>query len=145
MTIARILREKGSRVISVLPEENVATIAGVLAVNRIGAVLVREPTGELRGIISERDIVRAIAHDGMKAMSNCAWAIMTRNLHTVRPGDSIQHALGLMTDRRIRHLPVIDAQGQLAGMISIGDLVKARIADAESEAETLREFVSTAG
>jgi CBS domain-containing protein len=150
MVIANILREKGGTVISVGPADTAADIARVLAQHRIGAVLVRDPTDKVLGIVSERDLVRAMAQSAQagtpEALSGLlAAALMTQVLHTVSPRSLIVEALAMMTDRRVRHLPVLEADGSLAGMVSIGDLVKARIAEAEMEATELRHYVSTAG
>jgi len=113
-------------------------------------VLVRDPTDKVLGIVSERDLVRAMAQSAQagtpEALSGLlAAALMTQVLHTVSPRSLIVEALAMMTDRRVRHLPVLEADGSLAGMVSIGDLVKARIAEAEMEATELRHYVSTAG
>lgn len=143
MQIATILREKGSHVVSVGPGEDLGSVARSLAQHRIGAALVRDTDGAILGILSERDIVRMIAHDGARALALTARQVMTTDIHSVAPEASVVEAMGVMTDRRIRHLPVM-AGGQLAGMVSIGDLVKARIAEAEQEAESLRAFVTAA-
>ncbi|MFT8244987.1 CBS domain-containing protein [Roseomonas sp. BN140053] len=144
MTIASILRHKGDQVVAVSPHDDAASIARTLAQHRIGAVLVRDASGGVMGIISERDIVRAMARAGEGTAALLAEALMTRELSTVSPRTTITDALAMMTDRRIRHLPVLD-EGRLAGMVSIGDLVKARIAQAEDEAESLRTYVATGG
>lgn len=143
MTIAEILKQKGSQVVSVGPYEDVAGIARTLAQHRIGAVLVRDVAGDILGIVSERDIVRAIATHEAETMKLSAGALMTRVLHTASPSMRVVDALSLMTDRRVRHLPVLEADGSLAGMVSIGDLVKARIAETEEEAKALRDYVTT--
>ncbi|MGG5810277.1 CBS domain-containing protein [Falsiroseomonas sp. CW058] len=145
MTIARILKTKGSDVVSVGPHDEVGTIARILSGHRIGAVLVLDGGTDVLGIVSERDIVRCIAAHGTAAVTLPAAQLMTRALHTVTPNTRISEALSLMTDRRVRHLPVIAEDGSLAGMISIGDLVKARIDEAVHEAEELRHYVETAG
>ena len=145
MVISSILRGKGSQVISVRTGDGVASITRTLAQHRIGAVLVVEGDGTVLGIVSERDIVRALAGMGEAVTRMTAGQLMTRVLHTVTPKSTIQEALQLMTDRRVRHLPVLEADGALAGMVSIGDLVKARIAEAELEAEELKHYVATAG
>jgi CBS domain-containing protein len=145
MVIASILRHKGPDVVSVGPHEEVATIAQVLARHRIGAVLVRDAGGDVLGIVSERDVVRCLAAHGAETVSLPASKLMTRLLHTVTPRTQVTEALSLMTDRRVRHLPVIADDGGLAGMVSIGDLVKARIEEAVHEAEELRHYVETAG
>jgi len=145
MTIASILRNKGRDVVSVNAQDGAREIANILAQHRIGAVLVRDAGGDVLGIVSERDIVRCLAAHGQDAVSLPAAKLMTRALHTVTPRTRITEALELMTDRRVRHLPVIEEDGALAGMVSIGDLVKARIDEALHEAEELRHYVETAG
>ncbi|WP_198370681.1 CBS domain-containing protein [Roseomonas rosulenta] len=143
MTIGAILRDKGTDVFSVGPGEDATSIAQSLAQHRIGAVLVRDLDGNILGIVSERDIVRALAREGATALSHTARELMTADLITVRGETRIAEALGVMTKHRCRHLPVIE-DGRLTGMVSIGDLVKARIAEAEQEAENLRAFVTAA-
>ncbi|HWX46777.1 MAG TPA: CBS domain-containing protein [Roseomonas sp.] len=145
MIISRILAHKGTQVISVSPRDDAIAICRVMAQHRIGAVLVRGEAGAMLGIVSERDVVRALASRGAATVAMDATQLMTRVLHTVTPETRVCDALAMITDRRVRHLPVLDAQGQLAGMISIGDLVKARIEEAEQEASELRDFVATAG
>jgi CBS domain-containing protein len=143
MTIASILRSKGTDVFSVGPGEDAVSIAQSLAQHRIGAALVRDAEGNILGIVSERDIVRVIAREGAVALSHTARELMTADLITVRSETRIADALAVMTAHRCRHLPVIE-DGRLTGMVSIGDLVKARIAEAEQEAESLRAFVTAA-
>ncbi|MBU8537614.1 CBS domain-containing protein [Falsiroseomonas tokyonensis] len=145
MTIAIILKRKGAEVISVAAQDEVGHVAQVLAQNRIGAVLVRDAGGDVLGIVSERDIVRVVGAHGAEAVTMPVAQLMTRALHTVTPRTRIPEALGLMTDRRVRHLPVLEEDGSLAGMVSIGDLVKARIEEAVHEAEELRHYVESAG
>lgn len=145
MTIASILRTKGADVVSVGAQDEVGAIARLLAGKRIGAVLVRDAGGDVLGIVSERDIVRAVAAHGAAAVTMTAAQLMTRALHTVTPRTHIQQALEMMTDRRVRHLPVLEEDGRLAGMVSIGDLVKRRIEEAEHEARELKQYVATAG
>jgi CBS domain-containing protein len=145
MIIEKILRVKGPDVVAVGAQDEVGAIARILSEKRIGAVLVRDGGGDVLGIISERDIVRCIAAHGAEAVSMPAAQLMTRALHTVTPRTKLTEALSLMTDRRVRHLPVIEDDGSLAGMVSIGDLVKARIDEALHEAEELRHYVETAG
>jgi CBS domain-containing protein len=145
MTIASILRRKGAEVVAVGVQDEVGAITRILAEARIGAVLVRDDGGDVLGIVSERDIVRCIATHGAAAVTMPAALLMTRALHTVTPATKITEALELMTDRRVRHLPVIAEDGGLAGMVSIGDLVKARIDEALHEAEELRHYVESAG
>jgi CBS domain-containing protein len=145
MIIAMILRRKGGEVVSVGAQDDVVSIARLLSDRRIGAVLVRDGGGDVLGIVSERDMVRCMATHGAEAMTLPAARLMTRVLHTVTPATPVTEALEMMTDRRVRHLPVIAPDGGLAGMVSIGDLVKARIDEAVHEAEELRHYVETAG
>jgi CBS domain-containing protein len=145
MVIQNILRSKGSQVISVRPDDCVASITRTLTQYRIGAVLVAEADGAVLGIVSERDVVRAVAGVGEPVMRMTASQLMTRILHTLTPASTVQEGLMMMTERRVRHLPVLEADGRLAGMVSIGDLVKARIAGAEQETEELRIYVATGG
>ncbi|MFN6954574.1 MAG: CBS domain-containing protein [Acetobacteraceae bacterium] len=140
MTIGGILRDKGAGVVAVGPEERLDAVARKLSAHRIGAVLVRDDAGAVIGILSERDLVRAIADRGEAALALPAAELMTRDVVTVGLSTSVQEAMEIMTDRRFRHLPVMD-QGRLVGLVSIGDCVKARIAEAEQEAEALRSFV----
>ena len=144
MIIATILSGKGSHVVSVGPGEDIGAVCRCLAQHRIGAALVRDGSGEMLGIVSERDIVRVIARDGAAALAMTARQVMTANLHPVTPQTAVADALGMMTDRRVRHLPVMQ-DGRLVGMVSIGDLVKHRMAEIEFEAEELRHYVETAG
>ena len=145
MTIASILRRKGGEVVAVGVQDEVGAVTRILAEARIGAVLVRDDGGDVLGIVSERDIVRAMALHGADAVGMPAAQLMTRALHTVTPRTRIGEALTLMTDRRCRHLPVMEDDGSLAGLVSIGDLVKARIEEAVHEAEELRHYVESAG
>ncbi len=141
MTIAIILRQKGNTVIAVAPTDDLGTVAATLAANRIGAVLVLDARGGVAGIVSERDIVRHLAQAGSAALIRPASEAMTQDVLTVTPRTRVVEAMALMTDRRIRHLPVLD-EGRLVGMVSIGDLVKVRMVEIEQEAASLREFVT---
>jgi CBS domain-containing protein len=140
MTIGAILREKGSGVVAVGPDTRLEEVARRLAEHRIGAVLVRDDSGAVLGILSERDLVRAVAERGAAALAEPAERVMTHDVVTVGLTTTVQEAMETMTARRFRHLPVMD-QGKLVGLVSIGDCVKARIAEAEQEAEALRSFV----
>lgn len=141
MNIGTILGDKGGDVFSVGPGEDATAITVSLAQHRIGAALVRDLDGGVLGIVSERDIVRALAREGTAALARSARELMTAELVTVSRSTAVVEALGLMTRHRCRHLPVME-KGRLVGMVSIGDLVKARIAEAEQEAEHLRAFVT---
>ncbi|MCR0980701.1 CBS domain-containing protein [Roseomonas populi] len=142
MTIASILRNKGREVVSVEPGQSLPEVASTLVQHRIGAVLVRGENGLPAGILSERDIVRLFAENNGAINGLTAADGMTKILHTVTPETPITRALEMITDRRVRHLPVLDGD-QVIGIVSIGDLVKARIDAAVGEAEALKEYVTT--
>ena len=142
--ISKILKNKGREVVSVAPNDPVLSVARVLTERGIGAALVRDPAGALLGIISERDIVRGMANQGQGTTQLPAEKLMTRDLVTVTPQTRVSEAMELMTRRRVRHLPVLE-NGQLTGLVSIGDLVKLRIDEAEHEAAELKAYVNTAG
>ena len=146
MTVKTILRNKGSEVISVRPQLPLVEVARILVQHRLGAVLVREAeeaAGPVLGILSERDIVRALAGDAGSVDGLVAADVMTRVVHTVAPETPITKALEMIPDPRVGPLPVYEGE-TLCGIISIGDLVKARIEQAVGEAEALRDYV-TAG
>ena len=142
MTIATILGTKGREVISIEANTRVADVVTLLAERRIGAVPVLE-AGEVKGILSERDILYHLASDGAAMLEWPAARVMTSPAIVVGSDHGILAALSLMTRRRVRHLPVVDEQG-LVGFISIGDLVKARIDRIEAEAEAMREYIQQA-
>jgi CBS domain-containing protein len=142
--ISSILKGKGTDVVSVSPDDTVLVVSRVLTERGIGAALVRDAAGALLGIISERDIVRGMANQGQGTTQLPAEKLMTRDLVTVTPETRVSEAMELMTRRRVRHLPVLE-NGQLAGMVSIGDLVKKRIDEAEHEAAELKAYVVSAG
>ncbi len=145
MIIASILKAKGHEIVSVRPDDTVLAVARVLTQHRIGAALVRGPAGEMLGIISERDMVAGMASHGPGTTGLPVAQFMTHELVTVQPETLVAAALALMTHHRCRHLPVLDAGGGLVGLVSIGDLVKARIEEAEQEAEELKHYVVSAG
>ncbi len=142
MGISTVLNDKGRAVASVAPDSSVAEIVGVLVERRIGAVLVVED-GQPVGIVSERDIIRCLSEHAGDVMGLRARAVMTAPVITIRLQDSVCDAMELMTDRRIRHLPVVESD-QLVGIVSIGDLVKRRIEQAEQEALALKDYIATA-
>jgi CBS domain-containing protein len=141
MTVAAILDHKGHEIIASGPDDTLEAIAKVLSQHRIGAVLIRDSAGAVLGILSERDIVRAIAAHGTAALALPASAVMTREVVYGCPSDTVDKVLSTMTEKRIRHLPVMH-EGRLVGLVSIGDVVKRRIADVEEEADQLRQFVA---
>ncbi|MYZ47837.1 CBS domain-containing protein [Propylenella binzhouense] len=142
MTVLRILNEKGRDVVTTTPAMKLIDVAKLLHQKNIGAVLITE--GEsIRGILSERDIARAISVHGEEALSKTAGDCMTAHVVTCTPEDSIGHVMQVMTTGRFRHVPVIE-KNRLAGLVSIGDVVKRRIEDVEKEAEQIREYIATA-
>lgn len=144
MTVAHILAGKGRAIITASPDDTVHSAAKILAEKRIGAIVAIGAQGEILGIVSERDIVRAIAQQGAAALEMRLAEIMTAKVRTCSPADSEAELMGLMTERRIRHLPVI-ADGKLSGMISIGDVVKFRIEAIEREADEMKSYIASAG
>ncbi len=142
--ICNILKGKGKEVVSVAPGDTVLAVARVLTERRIGAALVRDAAGRTLGIISERDIVGGMANQGQGTTQLPAERLMTRDLVTVTPQTRVTEAMELMTHHRVRHLPVLE-NGELVGLVSIGDLVKARIEEAEHEAAELKAYVVSAG
>lgn len=144
MSVAHILKQKGNAVFTVAPGDSVQSIVDSLAQHRIGAVIVSDGKGGIAGIVSERDVVRAMAGKGAAVMSKSAADIMTAKVRTCGPNDSEADLMSLMTEHRIRHLPVV-INGKLAGMISIGDVVKNRMEMMEREAEELKTYIASAG
>lgn len=142
MSVSQILKGKGHRIVSVAPDDAVDEVAKTLNHERIGAVLVRDETGTLVGVLSERDIVSGVADQGTACLGLKARDLMTTEVVTCKPGDSGPQVMAQMTERRIRHLPVVE-DNHLAGVISIGDVVKHRLAEVETEAEQLREYITT--
>lgn len=140
MTVASILKEKGGEVVTAPATATLAEIAAMLDRHRIGAVLVADPKGAIEGIVSERDIVSAVARFGPQALDRPAGAIMTRDVHVCDPADGIYEIMNVMTEHRIRHLPVM-VDGRLQGIISIGDVVKQRIAEVEFEANEMKRYI----
>ncbi len=141
MTIAAILRHKGHDVASVPPITQISDVATTLTNRHIGAVLVRGESGQILGIVSERDIVRCLATEGHACLEKTAAHIMTRVLHTVTPTTSTDQAMTMMTNSRVRHLPVLD-QNELVGLISIGDVVKARLEEQAQQVDSLTAYVA---
>lgn len=144
MAVAHILRQKGTSVVTVEPGDSVQTIVDMLAKHRIGAVVVVDPLGGIAGIVSERDVVRAMVGDAASVVGKTAADIMTAKVRTCTPHDSEADLMQMMTDSRIRHLPVI-ANGRVAGMISIGDVVKLRIESMQAEADQMKTYIASAG
>ena len=143
MTIAAILKHKGTDIAHVKPSATIAEVTHVLSSRHIGAVLVCCERMELLGILSERDIVRALAAHGASALDLHAEQLMTRHVTTALPRTTAIEAMGMMTSGRFRHLPVME-QGRLLGLVSIGDVVKARLSQQEQEVDSLKAYVAGA-
>jgi CBS domain-containing protein len=141
MPISDVLRVKGTQVVTVTPDTRVRGLLAVLAEHRIGAVVVSRDGTAVDGIVSERDIVQALARRGAAVMSEPVTAIYTAEVHTVTPRTSIEEVMRLMTERRIRHAPVV-VDGRLQGIVSIGDVVKIRIGELETERTALTDYIT---
>ncbi len=140
MTVSAILKHKGTNVASVSPGNSLADVANVLAFRRIGAVVVLEGDA-LVGIITERDIIYALAGHGAEAMGMKVAALMITEVHTATMATTYDDAIRAMTDGRFRHMPVLEGK-RLAGIVSIGDVVKARMMEQEAEVDGLRAYVA---
>lgn len=143
MTIKLILDEKGRDVVTVKPDASLAQAMKILGEKRIGALIVSVGADKISGILSERDIVRVLAQQGADAFDLSVEAVMTAKVQTCNEESTINDVMEIMTRGRFRHMPV-EKNGKLAGIISIGDVVKRRIEDVEREAEQIREYIATA-
>lgn len=141
MSVESILRTKGTGVVTIRSDETLEGVAKILSEKKIGAVVVSEDGVAVGGIISERDIVRAVAEGGGAALQHPVSSVMTSDVITCDRADSVESVMQKMTSGRFRHVPVV-ADGALLGIISIGDVVKRRIEDAVAEAEHLRGFIA---
>lgn len=143
MIVSAILALKGRDVVTIAGDKSIIDAVATLGARKIGALVVTEGRDRIVGVISERDIVKAIARSGPGILSEAVASIMTRDVVTCAEGETIDQVMGRMTRGRFRHLPVVKA-GRLAGVISIGDVVKARIEEVEREAEEMRSYIATA-
>ncbi|WP_311028369.1 CBS domain-containing protein [Mesorhizobium koreense] len=143
MTVRSILDEKGRDVFTIGPDETLTAAIRLLAEKRIGAVVVLRPDGGIGGILSERDIVRALAEGGAGALTKPISAFMTSKVQVCREENTVNDVMEVMTRVRFRHLPV-EKEGRLVGLVSIGDVVKRRIEDVEREAEDIKAYIATA-
>lgn len=139
MRIREILDDKGRDVMTVRPTESVATLSHRLRMARVGALVVSDDGSHMLGIVSERDIVACIAEKGTQALEAKVADIMTARVLTCREDDSISTIARRMTDNRVRHIPVVEG-GRLVGVVSVGDIVKNRIAEMELETGVLRDL-----
>ena len=141
MLVSQILKDKGDLVFTASPSETVGAAAALLHSRRVGAMVIVDQEGAIAGILSERDIVRVVAEKGAAGLNEPISSCMTKDVLFAGPTEPVQSLLERMTDRRVRHLPVVK-DGRLVGIVSIGDLVKTKIAEAEAEAETLKAYIS---
>ena len=141
MRVSQVLKGKGDMVFTASPNETIGAVAALMHARRVGAMVVVDENRSVIGIVSERDIVRIVAESGGENLGQPVSGCMTRDVIFAAPNETVDSLLERMTDRRIRHLPVCE-DGRLLGIISIGDLVKIKIAETEAEAEELRAYIS---
>lgn len=143
MTVESILRRKGESVITIPSDRRITDVLDLLAEEDIGALVVSDDGKHLDGIISERNIVRELARSGSDVLDRSISALMTREVFTCTGDERIAGIMALMTKRHIRHVPVM-ADGQLRGIITIGDVVKSRLDEVQAEADTMRTYIQEA-
>jgi CBS domain-containing protein len=141
MNVAAILKQKGRAVATAKPDMTLMEVANKLAAKRIGAIVIVGAQGEIAGIISERDIIRALSVVGPDCMTQPVSQSMTRNVVTCQETDTLEELMAMMTARRFRHLPVM-VDDALVGIISIGDVVKHHVAEVEMDATAMREYIT---
>ncbi|MFN3511403.1 MAG: CBS domain-containing protein [Phenylobacterium sp.] len=141
MLVSQILKTKGDLVFTASPAETVGAVCALLHSRRVGAMVVMDGD-RVVGIVSERDVIRAVAEAGAQALNQPVSSCMTRDVVFADPGEVVDALLGRMTDRRIRHLPVCEGD-RLVGIVSIGDLVKWKITEVEAEADGLKAYIAT--
>ena len=142
MLVSDLIKRKGSAVTSAPPETTVATLLDLLAEHRIGAVVV-SAGGGVDGIVSERDVVRALRTAGAAVLDAPISTVMTADVVVTAPGDTVEDMMRLMTERRIRHVPVVTDGGRMAGIFSIGDVVKSRIDELEADRDQLIGYIQS--
>jgi len=143
MTVQAILSTKGSDVFTIEPTATLEAAVGILAERRIGALIVLGADRRVIGILSERDIVRALAKDGTAVLKETLSQVMTRKVHTCTPSETVSAIMERMTTGKFRHIPVVE-QDRLVGLVSIGDVVKHRLMEMERESAALRDYIQTA-
>lgn len=142
MTVRTIISDKGGEVTTVLPGDSIAVVTATLDEHKIGAVVVSDGQGGVAGILSERDIVKWIARNGAGVLEQAVSTLMTSDVVGCRLDDSIAEVMAIMTRGKFRHVPVVE-DGKLVGIVSIGDVVKHRLAEAEFEAQAMRDYIAT--
>lgn len=140
MQVMQILKDKGSDVVTMAADGRIGDAIRTLNERRIGAIVVTSPRGDIEGVLSERDVINALAERGIELLEARISDLMTRHVFTCTPETSLEELMRQMTLRRIRHLPVV-RDGRLSGIISIGDVVKHRLMELETEATTLRDYI----
>jgi CBS domain-containing protein len=141
MRITDVLRRKGTVVVTIAPSRTVRDLLGMLSEHRVGALVVSSDGVTLDGIVSERDVVRTLHHDGEQVLDAPVMKIMTQGVHTCVPEDSTDDLMAAMTQHRIRHVPVL-VDGKLAGIVSIGDVVKHRLEELQNERDQLTAYIT---
>jgi CBS domain-containing protein len=141
MRVIGVLKGKGSDVATIGPDQTLLSAAAELGQRRIGALVVTGSDGSVAGIVSERDIVAAIARSGATALQRPVSEVMTADVITCTSNDTMEQLMSAMTEQRIRHLPVVD-DGALIGIVSIGDVVKRRVAEIQDEAKALGDYIT---
>lgn len=141
MLVETVLQGKGSNVVTTGPDVTIAEAARLLCAHRIGAVVVIDGEARIVGILSERDIVRGMALKGERVYAEQVRDLMSTDVLVCRSEDSLEHLMSIMTNRRVRHLPVVDTEGRLKGIVTIGDVVKNRLDEATMEVDSLRNYV----
>ncbi|WP_158812030.1 CBS domain-containing protein [Beijerinckia sp. L45] len=143
MTVARILASKGRDVVTMQPHNTLRDVVDALAAKHIGALIITDPQGKMQGIVSERDVVRAIAQHGADALEDPVSNYMTKNIVTATEEESVLEVVGKMSKGRFRHMPIV-VNDRLVGIVSVGDAIKFRLAQMEEEQSALREYIATA-
>ncbi|MDE2184687.1 MAG: CBS domain-containing protein [Alphaproteobacteria bacterium] len=145
MQVMQILRAKGREVVTLASDATLSEATRVLATKRIGALVIKDHLGGVAGILSERDVVRALAAESVTALARPVSTYMTRAVATCSEYDTVDELMEMMTVGRFRHIPVLDADDRLSGLVSIGDIVKSHIEEQEREAASLRQYIAAAG
>lgn len=143
MIVARILAAKGRDVVTTQPHRTLAEVAALLTARKIGAAVVTDAQGSILGVVSERDILNAVGNGGAAALEDAVSKHMTSEVLTTYEDETVDSTMEKMTHRRCRHLPVVE-NGKLAGIVSIGDVVKYRLEQLEHEHQAMREYIATA-
>lgn len=144
MQLSALLGAKGTDVVTIKPEATVSQLVALLAKYGIGAVVVSSDTRSITGIVSERDVVRAL-HLGQDRLFESVSAIMTTHVFCAPPDADVDEVMRLMTERRVRHIPIVDDDGLLLGIVSIGDIVKSRLSELEGERAALMDYITRGG